>query len=74
MKKKLTPKIELVGPVVPVVSVNGKSSCKLTHTALLIEIYTDRTLSVMRILLLGQFGERWIKNMETDIEIPIFCC
>ena len=58
-----TPKIELVCPVVLVVSVNGQSSCKLTHTALLIEIYTDLSLSVMtRIPLLGQFGEEWIKK------------
>ena len=68
--KKLTPKIELVGPVVLVVSVNGQSSCKLTHTALPIEIYTDLTLSVMmRIPLLGQFGEEWIKKMEINLEI-----
>ena len=61
--KKLTQKIELVGPVVLVVSVNGQSSCKLTHTALLIEIYTDVTLSVMRIIaIFGQFGEGWIKK------------
>ena len=50
---------------------NGQSSCKFTHTALPIEIYTvDLTLSVMRIPLLGQFGERWIKMIETDLKIP----